>query len=215
MRKSKLLIPIAVAGLLCAGAAGLQAQPYKLNVELSAKFQNLSDHRVGTSHTVIWTTKTIRVTNKDILSLLEIAYGADFTGDTLALSSGGSGDFVVLEGTNVVQNATTSGFFSGFFDNESDSVSNETLNDNSGSNSGTDFFTASFTYSDPTHTNSFTFGGSEAFHFTFNGHNGHFTESFILTGAGDGDIETISSGSGPGTVILKGSISGHRSGTEL
>lgn len=212
MRKSKLLIPIAVAGLLCAGAAGLQAQPYKLNVELSAKFQKLSDQRVGTSHTVIWTTRTMRVTNKDILSLLEIAYGADFTGDTLALSS--SGDFEVLDGTNVVQNV--SGFLSNLFNNESDSVSNETLNDNSGSNSGTDFFTASFTYSDPdpAHTNSFTFGGSEASHFTFNGHNGHFTESFILTGAGAGDIESILQGKVPGTIILKGSISGHRSGID-
>ncbi len=221
MKNLKLIIPMAVTALLSLVASNVQAQ-FTLNCSLTARWQVLADHQVKSNSPVfIWTTKTIKVTNKDLLKLLELAYrtnsGAFTTVSnhfTLGLSSGGDFDIFNKAGA-VVKDATTDGFFSNFTDGDSSNLANEVSNDQTGAESFTSYFTGTFSFTDSFNGNSFTFGGMEVRHYN-RAANGKFTDSRALVGSGTGDIETAPSGGGsPGLIILTGSVSANERGTAL
>src|SRR5262245_30783516 len=119
----RLLTTLTLLGLVSFGTVKAQAQgiiPMFLNVKITAQVQDLLRHQVGTSPVQKSTVVKMKVTTKDLLGLLAIAYNTNFFNATVIVDDA-SGDFLVIDFSgNTLHNATADGFLNNFFDDESD-----------------------------------------------------------------------------------------------
>lgn len=223
MKYAKRMAAMATMGWIAFGANSLQAQPalpMNLNVKLTVLTQDLVDQQVGTSPVYKSTIMKMKVTSKDLLSVLEVAYtNADFTGDALAIddnyNSNTYGDFIVVDPNgNVVKDPTADGFFNNFYDTEGEYLYKGSSNDNTGSDKYTDFFTNVLQFNDMTYGNHFDFKGLEQWNYSFNGKNNAFSDSFKLNGAGSGSFTNAPGGGSVSLFLLSGSVSGKVKGQE-
>lgn len=217
MKKPERLAVVAALGLIALGVSTVRAQlPMNVNVKLTVQSQDLDREQVGSSPTYKSTIMKMRVTNKDLVSLLEVAYGnADFTGDMLAVDYN-SGDFLIVDKSgNQVKNVTADGFMSNFYDTEGDSVYKGTENHDTGSWNYTDLYLNGFSFTDAPNGNNFSFNGTEQWKSNYNGNNGKFNDSFKLIGSGSGSLDNAPGGGGSVSLfLLTGTISGKAKGID-
>lgn len=217
MKHPKQMTLVATLGLVFLGVNTLQAQlPMNLNVKLTAQSQDLIHEQVGTSPKYKSTITKMRISNKDLLSLLEVAYtNADFSGYTLAVDDN-NGDFIIVDKNgNVIRDATADGFMSNFFNTEGDSLEKGSDNHNTGSENYAWLYTNYLTFDDSTHGNHFDFHGLELWVYKYNGNSYKFIDSFKLDGAGSGSLDTAPGNGGSVSLfLLSGSISGKAKGID-
>jgi len=185
---------LAACGLLALGANTLQAQvttngANTVTFNLTVRAQDLDNVQVGSSPIYKSTFITRKVTNKDILKMLEMAYSTTFPSGSLLTIDWYSGDFIVLDKhRNLITNTTSDGFFNKYYDSETNDVLKETSNHDNNNYSSSIFETAEIRFDDAAHTNSFTLSGLETYSYSANGHTGIGTESLTLTGVGTGAL---------------------------
>ena len=218
MKNPERIAVMAALGLICLGASSLRAQsvlPMNLNIKLTVQSQDMVHEQVGSSPTYKSTIMKMRATNKDLVSLLEVAYGnADFTGYILAVDDY-SGDFLIVDKSgNQIKNATADGFLSNFYDTEGDSIYKGSDNHQTDSSRYTDLYLNSFTFHDAANGNNFSFNGIEQWNSNYNGNNYKFTDSFTLKGSGSGSLDNPPGGGSVSLFLLNGSVSGKAKGID-
>jgi hypothetical protein len=215
--KTSIAVTFLVAGLFGPAIIGVHAQPFMpLNVKFTVEAQDYSHEQVGSSEVFKSTTLKMKVTNREILDLLGIAYGSDFTGAKLAVNYQ-NGHFVVLNTNNtVIVDATAGGYMTGFFADESDSICKGICDHRGGSYSQKYKYVCvkSFTFDDTTNDNEFVFGGVQQEDYRYDGETGAFTSICKLDGAGAGYLETPPGGGEGSSFIIKGTIQGRVSGID-
>jgi hypothetical protein len=220
MKNSKLITVLAVLGLLAANASAINGPPpapLKTSFKLTVQAQDFDQQQVGSSTVYKSTILKVKVTNKEILKLLETAYTNNFTGDTLVADYVWH-EFVIVDHVtgNVVAYPSDNGFLSFTDDNESDWVTKGS--DNTGTDpdsyNHTHVLTNAILFNDPAHTNSFGISGLEQLADSYNGKNYKYSVSSTLTGSGTGTLLTPPADSGSdgvdffvvsGTISIKGS----------
>jgi hypothetical protein len=219
MKRTKLIIGMAALWVLALGAPSVQAQsivPTKLTFKLAVQAQDMYEQQVGTSPNFKSTIFKAKVTNKEILQLLELACDRSFTGDTIAMDDV-EGDFVVLDSSgNVVTNVTAGGILSNFFDSEDkDYLEKGTHNDATGSENYTWTYFNALQFADSANGNSFRVSGIEEWKYVYNGNNGKYTDSFKFTASGAGALGTpLDGGDTVDFFLLSGTITGKASGID-
>ena len=201
MKHFKVISGIVSGSMLALGAGTLQAQTdvvETFNVQLTARAStNVTVNNIYKSKIV-----SMKVGNKDILSLLETATTNDFAGATLVYLLDSPAPFQVRRGTNVLANVS-----SFFTVDSSDDVYVETYNDNTGSDNYTGYWTQTLTFNDQ-RGHSFTLNGLVTEHYIASVANNvgvrkvSDTQTFNASGSGtaDGDFALLS-----GTITSKGS----------
>ncbi len=202
MKCYTLLTAFAVAGFLSFDAA--QAETYRLNFKLTLQAQDMWQEPPGApvqKSTVV----KIKVTNKEMLKLLGVSYGQDFTGNSLTLQSG---HFQVRNsGNSVVRDATSGGVMANFEAGKSGYVYQETIDNNKGTYNGTGYCTRILAYADML-GNHFSMNGSMQESTKHN--SSGWTYSFkMMSGTGSGHMNTPPAGADPLPLfIITGTLDG-------
>jgi hypothetical protein len=218
MKKFKQSVLWAVLGFAVCVAGQLQAQtviPMPLIAKLTIQRQGLSDApTAGNTNLLKSTIIKVKVTAKDLLNLVAVAYNTTFSNATLVVDDV-NGDVLVVDSSGaVLKNATTDGFFENFFNSESNDIFSGTLDNVGFAAAITDIFSNELNFHDNPHNNSFELFGMETFKVSENSQ-GKFTDSFVLTGAGTGELETPpGGGNGTSLFIINGSVSGKGTGID-
>jgi len=211
----KLTSVLVLIGLVVAATARVQAQgliPLSANFKLTVQAQGLDDEQVGTSPIFKSTIVKMKVTTKDIIALLGVAYATTFSNNVSLVIDDSTGDFLLVNGTNIVHNVSTDGFMSNFYDLESDELFTGQFNDATGAEAFTDVFTNEIHFRDDPHNNRFVFVGLESFKFSQTAE-GKFKDTYVINGQGSGELETPPGGGDPVPLImLSGSVSGSATG---
>jgi hypothetical protein len=196
MKTIKLLTIIAAFGLL-GFSAQAQGSVSTLTFTLTAQVQSANS---GTGSTYTYKASKIKLINKDILALLATAYGTNFPAKARLMGDHGGSCYVYDADQNEIREVSD---VLSRKDNDDIRVGKD-VDTPTGALNNTYYAITAFNFEDPAHGTEFQILGAGACTVTYKYATGKWTESFKMTGAGDGAI-TNNFAIFTGTITAKGS----------